>query len=415
MQLCYIFFFIIIWLLNYSYKKQLFEYSLDVIVNIIETRTEVSIWIWTLIADLGSGKLYGYLFIAILSWYGPVKGYNYRLVLTICALTMTTQKLIQHDPRPFMVDDRIEVMSCFHDYGNPSGHSVLAATFSTYLFLMHFHTERKQMISFRDKVKDWKYILGILGIIGYTFIQSFNRLFLGVHAIDQILFGCQLGFWVVFYYHYNIRVNVLVHLKKLIKQNPFENYQINYLQYALRGLLLFTIGFGIQFAAFLFAYYTFETPKDWIIRLAGKCSAPPLYNTFEFVNLYYSGATASGFGGYLGLLFRARYFPNSCNIFKNWKYFLVRAVMIFVIQMPFDYIEKAVPWDVPQYWMMIVFKALLPNFISSFLVFSLPDQIIFKVNKYFGWEQREPQDLDDSVSFLVQNMLTKEQKQDRDY
>ena len=83
-----------------------------------------------------------------------------------------------------MVDDRINAKSCYLEYGNPSGHSVMAATFPTYILLMHYHTERRQNIPLKDKVFQWRYILGLIGILTLELLMSFDRLILGLHTID---------------------------------------------------------------------------------------------------------------------------------------------------------------------------------------------------------------------------------------
>lgn len=78
----------------------------------------------------------------MLCWDGPVKGLYLILLMTLSGFMMTSTKLLLHDPRPYMVDDRINAKSCYHEYGNPSGHSVMAAVYPIFVLLACFHTEK---------------------------------------------------------------------------------------------------------------------------------------------------------------------------------------------------------------------------------------------------------------------------------
>jgi hypothetical protein len=51
---------------------------------------------------------------------------------------MTLLKNVHHDPRPFWANEEIQPIKCYAEYGNPSGHSLLASFFAMYLFTKLF-------------------------------------------------------------------------------------------------------------------------------------------------------------------------------------------------------------------------------------------------------------------------------------
>ncbi|CDW85967.1 UNKNOWN [Stylonychia lemnae] len=52
-------------------------------------------------------------------------GFYLTLTFVFNRYLQTISKLLIHDPRPYMVDERVEAMSCSHEYGNPSGHAYI--------------------------------------------------------------------------------------------------------------------------------------------------------------------------------------------------------------------------------------------------------------------------------------------------
>ena len=53
-------------------------------------------------------------------------------------------KLYYANPRPYMIQPKIEPISCSKAFGNPSGHSSASALFSIALFLDVFHGKTNQ-------------------------------------------------------------------------------------------------------------------------------------------------------------------------------------------------------------------------------------------------------------------------------
>lgn len=98
-------------------------------------------------------------------------------------------KIAYSRPRPYWDDDRIDAVNCSEEFGNPSGHTLLS------LLLYGF------FLSFVFKGKWFKVKLGIF--TGLVLIIGYDRIYLGVHSVWQVLLGWIYGFsllvtWVYF-------------------------------------------------------------------------------------------------------------------------------------------------------------------------------------------------------------------------
>ena len=117
-----------------------------------------------------------------------------------CLTIMNLTKMAYHEPRPFFVDADIKVYGCSAEYGNPSGHSLFAAAFAFFLFLDIFESPH-------TKFKRWglSYCISLFFVLAYTILIGFARLYVGVHTLNQVIYGWQLGIWISFYFHFALR------------------------------------------------------------------------------------------------------------------------------------------------------------------------------------------------------------------
>lgn len=102
-------------------------------------------------------------------------------------------KILYGDPRPYWLDNSIFIV-CDGGYGNPSGHAY--ASTASYLTLAHILTDydffkRKYFGIF---LRIFVYLL----FAGLIIAICLSRVYLGVHAINQILHGALLGFAMYF-------------------------------------------------------------------------------------------------------------------------------------------------------------------------------------------------------------------------
>jgi len=89
-----------------------------------------------------------------------------------------------------MDSERFVPGSCSKEFGNPSGHSYSAAMVFIVLYLDLIHGERvtKAENLFKDSNIIAKVGIFLVGFIWATTIP-FSRYFLGVHSLDQIIYG----------------------------------------------------------------------------------------------------------------------------------------------------------------------------------------------------------------------------------
>ena len=160
---------------------------------------------------IGSGPLYFIIFLVIFNWGGRARAFYYLFYLCGCLCLINVTKIAYHNPRPYMVDNDVVPYGCSHEWGNPSGHSLFASGFFFFMFLDIFHSHDKHV-----EPSNLIYALTLIGTLAITFLIGFARLYVGVHSIDQIIFGWMLGFWIAFYFHICLRNRVLYHINRII-------------------------------------------------------------------------------------------------------------------------------------------------------------------------------------------------------
>jgi membrane-associated phospholipid phosphatase len=91
-------------------------------------------------------------------------------------------KSFYSDPRPYWSSTDVHAWSCSHDFGNPSGHSLIAMSFG----IQYLHS-----LNVEFKNRNW-----LIGGVTLAVLIGFARLVLGAHSINQILYGWQIGIWI---------------------------------------------------------------------------------------------------------------------------------------------------------------------------------------------------------------------------
>jgi sphingosine-1-phosphate phosphatase 1 len=84
--------------------------------------------------------------------------------------------------------------TCYTEFGCPSGHAMLGLVLIE--FIIHYFMGR-----FQKKIII-KVLLIVAGIC-LEILVAFSRVYLGMHSINQVLFGIMLGvYFLVLYYSY---------------------------------------------------------------------------------------------------------------------------------------------------------------------------------------------------------------------
>ena len=162
------------------------------------------------------------------------KFFYYATAFTIDKSIVGLFKLIYYYPRPFMAStalkgqiDYIYGIKCSSEFGNPSGHSLSSALFSIMLFLDVFHDESKSFrrrpltkSEIKSRTGFWKcnYYIWLVLASYWAISIPITRYVLGVHSLDQIIYGSSLGIWAGLTCHFILRDVVLTHVKRIIHQ-----------------------------------------------------------------------------------------------------------------------------------------------------------------------------------------------------
>ena len=193
---------------------------------------------------------------------------NYQtLLLIITALTSAyiggVLKLIYISPRPFMVSQPLLALTCEGGWGNPSNHALCSTCFYLSLYAIAIKPSRTL-----DNVKKTS-ILNFL-IVFIIFI-GFSRIFLGVHSINQVLYGCCLG---VFLYYF---------LFNILEINPINSHELLNIIYSAKD---YTIGILVLIILGLTPYFTVKPDPvqvaEWNIFVDQKCPGFPHAKKFEY-------------------------------------------------------------------------------------------------------------------------------------
>lgn len=144
-------------------------------------------------------------------------------ILALDKLINSYLKLLYANPRPYMVESTIQPIDCSTSFGSPSGHSSSASMIATTLFLHTFHgythSENKYLKRelYRHFYASYVYFTSLLVAMFWFFGIPFSRYLMGVHSLDQVLFGNSLGCVGGFIMHFVVRDHMIKNFNDLIE------------------------------------------------------------------------------------------------------------------------------------------------------------------------------------------------------
>ena len=161
---------------------------------------------WEFVSSLGGGiEMVALVVFTFLCGTRP-KYFYYLAAFSLDKCLIGLMKQIYHDPRPYMVESTIHAYHCSKEFGNPSGHSSAACLISVLLFL-----DKGQHLSLPLRIP--ALLLTLFWAIGIPF----SRYLLGVHSLDQVVYGFSLGLWSGLTMNYVLREAILNHAAVIIK------------------------------------------------------------------------------------------------------------------------------------------------------------------------------------------------------
>ena len=271
------------------YRNILYKYSFDLEKSIQENISN-SISIVSYLTKIG-GKEFIRLIISIMFLFFPIVKAMFFIVGIYLNIEINfIMKLWYADLRPFMEENSLYQGKCETSYGNPSGHSTLV----TYIFLLLF-VYIKDINFIKENILIKYFILGTFIKLIFSVISS--RVILGVHSINQVIYGSLLGFDMFFIFAYMFKLDKMPvsYYKKFFKK---RSYIITILFFII---IIIAIIFINQFIISKNINIDFVQYNTIINALCKK--DVPEYKRFNYDVIFGSLLIFSILGGYLGQIF----------------------------------------------------------------------------------------------------------------
>ena len=246
------------------------------------------------------GNEKGQFLILVLS-YNFLSTYKTIIIIFTAGLSVLIGgflKLIYISPRPFMTNINIIIFNCEGGWGNPSIHSIL----STCLYLTLYKVIIAQNKNFSNNEKKNYFCFTLFFII----CICLSRLLLGVHSINQVIFGFCLGisiYYILFY---------------IIELNSDDYNQFYYLIINLNKIVFYSV--LIMIIALLPYFFIKPDSKNiilWDKIIDMKCPGYSNYKKFEYESFACIGLFTYVITSFIGCYIEFYYIFNS-NI-SNWK------------------------------------------------------------------------------------------------
>ena len=184
-------YFILIISLERLYNKKLFNNSLEIIPKFQKSNKSFDSF-WKFMTFFGTKPGIGIIYIILFLFIPLNKVFALTFLLLFTGYADHTLKLVYLQERPIWVNDEINtenLHSC--GYGNPSGHSLTSTCI--YLSIWYIINDIIDSKVINKKIGiTLKYATLIFDILIFSLIMI-SRLYLGVHSLNQIFFGCSIG------------------------------------------------------------------------------------------------------------------------------------------------------------------------------------------------------------------------------
>ena len=282
----FIFSFLVIFV-EFFYREPLFNYSLDFEEKWQKNSPDGLIDFFKIITKYGGEYLMAFPVFVVIAFFSIVKAVIYITGFVFCLSFHCLLKMWYGNPRPFWENPNLYKNICDAGFGNPSGHSMI----TTYLYLALFII-----------LKDTKYvderfhiqsILLIVSLI-WTIAVILSRLILGMHSVNQVIYGATFGLVVVFNMFLVFRLHKM---PAFFYKRLFKNIKYNIIIFTF--LFLYTI---LAIISKFVCNQDFDKEKYNNV-INETCITWPEYRRFNNDGLYGSLFILSLVGLYFGQIF----------------------------------------------------------------------------------------------------------------
>lgn len=265
-----------------------------------------------------------------------VKALSFFIYFCLIAYFCSVVKIIYHDPRPYWVSDSVNAYECYSEYGNPSGHSMMAILFFGMMWhqyiwkwvengqvkaLSYWQKEQFQMNENLIKngldlekiqenqvasSKTCKFFLFSILTLLVIFFILFGRIYLGMHSYNEVFLGVVYGFYFTYMYIVYLEDILIALIHAIIIKNAHDiSENFNFISWLLFGILsaLYLIFLLIPIIAFEASKSAVVIPNIWYIRIKAVCPSNGILKMFYYKCFLDCGIISTCFGILLGILF----------------------------------------------------------------------------------------------------------------
>lgn len=344
---------------EFLFEEMLFNKSI-IFIKFIQSKLQFSFNFFRTITYLGKESSLMILFSFAFLIFPLNYTYNFSLIFIYSLYITSVGKLINGDGRPFFVDNTL-FQACSGGYGNPSGHCLRSS--ACYLAFS------KLIIDFYklDKIKTIiTYSCSVIIIL----LINFSRIILGLHAIDQVIFGDLLGF-ILFYLVFQVLELNQRDTKEFLQSFTDVSHCIS------EGVFWFICFFAIIFFGHIFPLVDIRDLNRYEQIIFNLCPNVPKYNMLFHEGIFEALIIFADIGMYIGL-FMLSYFCSAnypekyeeINLFnQNNKLVYSKFILLVINLLPF-YLYLFIPFD-SQLGLNYALQLAVPYLVFSFLTFGL--------------------------------------------
>jgi hypothetical protein len=262
---------------------------------------------------------------------------------------------------------------CQTGHGNPSGHTLFAFLFTLTLFF--------------DFIRHWKNLFAK----SVTFLAfniclpstiAYSRLYMGVHSLNQVIFGGLIGIWLAVVLHTMVKKPFMRHLESLWTANS-ETKSKSILKICAFVVLIISL----ETLGFLYRNNNRDTTfMTKLVEQRPSCKVIDWDEKLHFKNYIGSYSLLHFFGAYVGFSkFGVNWVTNhdlrdqASGISNTMK----RMILIFLLFIPYTIFRKIefhfLKDSMARVFLDVTVQAALPCFLLGFTLFSLGPFLYFNL------------------------------------
>ena len=184
-------------------------------------------------------------------------------------------------------------------------------------------------------MRQWYWRLFYL-IVALTFgiTVCYSRMYLGVHSLNQVVFGASMGIYSAFTAHFYLKDPMFKHIQNLIDN---EQVQGKLAGFFWSSFALLLVSLTIQIINYE-VVLEFDNPQSWSDNIIQQCGEDALEDAYQSKSLSDFGSCVGLWGAYWGILTQISCSPGiisgSTPTEEKWYIKLARVGMAVVVSLP---------------------------------------------------------------------------------